>query len=213
MGSNQNPEFQFMGVNHLAPVCRDMQETMDFYHGLLGMPVTMTTEYGPEGEEQQIFFFDIGAGSHLAFMYSAQPIPPAPGVASPEGFLEETMSIDFTKLTPEEIANLPSIATAIGSMNHVALNIPEDKFDEYRDKLIAKGIKVSPVRYQTIDADCRPMSATAPDAPATFMKSLYFHDPNGIQLEFAAWTRAMTPNEASLAPLRAKEGSPSLVEG
>jgi hypothetical protein len=30
------------------------------------------------------------------------------------------------------------------------------------------------------------------------MKSLYFRDPNGIQLEFAAWTRAMTDHEARL---------------
>ena len=58
-------------MNHLAPVCRDMRETVDFYHGLLGMPVTMTTQFGPEGHEQQIFFFDIGGGCHLAFMWAA----------------------------------------------------------------------------------------------------------------------------------------------
>jgi hypothetical protein len=30
---------------------------------------------------------------------------------------------------------------------------------------------------------------------------VYFRDPNGIQLEFAAWTRAMTEHEASLQGL------------
>jgi catechol 2,3-dioxygenase-like lactoylglutathione lyase family enzyme len=38
-----NRKFEFAGVNHLAPVCRDMKETVDFYHGVLGMPLTLTT--------------------------------------------------------------------------------------------------------------------------------------------------------------------------
>ena len=27
------------GINHVALVCRDMKETVDFYTGVLGMPV------------------------------------------------------------------------------------------------------------------------------------------------------------------------------
>ena len=104
--SNVNTKFEFAGVNHLAPVCRDMKETVDFYHGILGMPLTLTTQWGPPDREQQIFFFDIGGGSHLAFMWQREPIPPAPGVASPAAFLEDTMS-DLTKLTKEQIGKLP----------------------------------------------------------------------------------------------------------
>jgi crotonobetainyl-CoA:carnitine CoA-transferase CaiB-like acyl-CoA transferase len=59
--TSTNPKFEIAGVNHLAPVCRDMKETVDFYHGILGMPVTLTTQWGAPGREQQIFFFDIGA--------------------------------------------------------------------------------------------------------------------------------------------------------
>lgn len=197
--SNVNPEFEFAGVNHLAPVCRDMKETVEFYNGILGMPLTLTSEWGPPGREQQIFFFDIGGGSHLAFMWQREPVPPAPGVASPAAFLEDTMSADLTKLSREEIAKLPSIATAVGSINHMALNIPVDKFDEYREKLIAKGIHVSSIKYWTVDKDCQPVFVDDPESsPYVFMKSLYFRDPNGIQLEFAAWTRAMTDHEARL---------------
>ena len=61
--SNVNPKFEFAGVNHLAPVCRDMKETVDFYNGILGMPLTLTTQWGAQDREQQIFFFDIGGGS------------------------------------------------------------------------------------------------------------------------------------------------------
>ena len=207
MGENVNTEFEFVGVNHLAPVCRDMQETVDFYHGLLGMPVTMTTQYGPDGHEQQIFFFDIGGGSHLAFMWAADAVAPAPGVASPAGFLEHSMGRDVSKMTSEEMAALPSTSTAIGSMNHLALNVAPDKIDEYREKLVAKGIDVSEVRYQTMDENCRPVPITDPSSTAIFMKSIYFHDPNGIQLEFACWTRAMSEAEASLPPLGASSRS------
>jgi catechol 2,3-dioxygenase-like lactoylglutathione lyase family enzyme len=207
MGTTTNTEFQFIGVNHLAPVCRDMNETVDFYHGLLGMPVTMTTQFGPEGHEQQIFFFDIGGGCHLAFMWAEDALPPAPGVASPAGFLEDTMGRDLTKLTEAEVASLPSTQTAIGSMNHLALSVSPDKIDEYREKLVGKGIDVSEVKYQTMDENCRPVPITDGSSPTVFMKSIYFHDPNGIQLEFAAWTRVMTDAEASLRPLGASSAA------
>jgi catechol 2,3-dioxygenase-like lactoylglutathione lyase family enzyme len=206
-----NAKFEFGGVNHLAPVCRDMKETVDFYHGVLGMPMTLTTQWGAPGQEQQIFFFDIGGGSHLAFMWQREPIEAAPGVASPAAFLEDTMSGDLTKLTPEQVAKLPSAATAVGSNNHIALNIPVDKFEEYREKLIAEGVHVSEVKYWTVDRQCRPVFVEDPaTSPYVFMKSVYFRDPNGIQLEFAAWTRTMSDHEASLEGLSSTERS--LVE-
>lgn len=207
---SSNREFEFAGVNHLAPVCRDMKETVEFYNGILGMPVTLTTGWGAPGSEQQIFFFDIGGGSNLAFMWQRQPVPPAPGVASPAAFLEDTMSSEVP-LTKEQIAALPSIATAVGSINHLALNIPVDKFDEYREKLIAKGVHVSDIKYWTIDEQCRPVFVRDPESsPYVFMKSLYFRDPNGIQLEFAAWTRSLTARESSLEGLSSSQ--PSLAD-
>jgi catechol 2,3-dioxygenase-like lactoylglutathione lyase family enzyme len=182
-----------------------MKETVDFYNGILGMPLTLTTQWGAGDREQQIFFFDIGGGSHLAFMWQRHPIEPAPGVASPAAFLEDTMS-DLGRLTPEEVAKIPSAATAVGSNNHIALNIPADKFDEYREKLIAEGVHVSEVKYWTVDKQCRPVFVQDPaTSPYVFMKSVYFRDPNGIQLEFAAWTRAMQPHEAALEGLSSNE--------
>ena len=105
--SSVNREFEFAGVNHLAPVCRDMKETVEFYNGILGMPLTLTTQWGPPGREQQIFFFDIGGGSNLAFMWQREPIPPAPGVASPAALPRGHDESDVTKLTKEQIAALP----------------------------------------------------------------------------------------------------------
>ena len=36
---NPNSEFQLGGINHVALVCSDMQKTVDFYSGVLGMPL------------------------------------------------------------------------------------------------------------------------------------------------------------------------------
>ena len=52
--------FELRGVNHLALVCRDMAATVDFYTGVLGMPLVKTIEL-PGGMGQH-FFFDIGGG-------------------------------------------------------------------------------------------------------------------------------------------------------
>ena len=49
---------------------------------------------------------------------------------------------------------------------------------EKRDELVAKGVKVSPV----VDHD--------------WAKSIYFKDPNGIQLEFCTFTRSFNADDA-----------------
>ena len=35
-----NDQFEIRGVNHLALVCKDMRKTVEFYSGILGMPLT-----------------------------------------------------------------------------------------------------------------------------------------------------------------------------
>ena len=39
-----NKEFEFLGVNHLALVCKDMAKTVEFYRDILGMPLTKTID-------------------------------------------------------------------------------------------------------------------------------------------------------------------------
>ena len=50
--------FELRGINHLALVCSDMARTVDFYTGVLGMPLIKTIEL-PAGMGQH-FFFDCG---------------------------------------------------------------------------------------------------------------------------------------------------------
>jgi hypothetical protein len=78
-------------------------------------------------------------------------------------------------------------------MNHVAFNVPPEKIDEYYEKLKSKGIKVTRV----ISHDDSPMGASLDITPTTFVRSIYFFDPDGIGLEFAAWTREL-PREGDV---------------
>ena len=170
MPAPENKIFQIQGINHLALVCKDMARTVEFYTQVLGMPLIKTIDL-PHGMGQH-FFFDIGNGDALAFFWFPNAPEAAPGVAS--------------------AGRLPgegNIVSCHGSMNHVAFNVPAERFDEYCDKLRARGIKLSPV----LNHDDSPAQVSRDVSPDTFIRSVYFFDPDGICLEFAAWTRAMDP--------------------
>jgi catechol 2,3-dioxygenase-like lactoylglutathione lyase family enzyme len=208
VATKTNTEFEFMGINHLAPTCRDMKETVDFYSGVLGMPLICTTAAGPT---DQVFFFDAGNGTTLAFMWSPDYPPAAPGVASPANFLEDGYLARAPGNTATDVAEeQPPVTkgTAVGALNHIALNVAPEKIEEYREKLLAKGIKVSPVvshAQDPSDPTCQYRTPEGLDDPKLFMRSIYFHDPNGIQLEIACWCRAMTDAEAALEPASATD--------
>jgi catechol 2,3-dioxygenase-like lactoylglutathione lyase family enzyme len=179
----ENSEFQISGINHLALVCRDMARTVDFYTNVLGMPLVKTIEL-PGGRGQH-FFFDLGnGGDTLAFFWFPNAPEPALGVSSPEGIPTEG---DFT--------------TAIGSMNHVAFNVPAEKMEEYRAKLVAKGVHCT----QLVNHDNSPRQISAEWTDDVFVRSLYFMDPDGILLEFAAWTKAFTDADVSHKPATAAD--------
>jgi catechol 2,3-dioxygenase-like lactoylglutathione lyase family enzyme len=177
----QNREFDLQGVNHLALVCKDMARTVDFYSNVLGMPLIKTIEL-PNGMGQH-FFFDLGNGDSLAFFWFPNAPDAAPGVAS----------------AAPGVMPGPS---AHGSMNHVAINVPADRIEEYYKKLLAKGIKASRV----INHDDSPMQASLEITPSTFVRSIYFFDPDGIALEFAAWTRPLgAPSDVAVKAAKAED--------
>ena len=168
MAQRKNKEFELRGVNHLALVCKDMARTVDFYTNTLGMPMTKTIEL-PNGMGQH-FFFDIGNRDGLAFFWFPNAPEAAPGIAS-----------------PAKNVGQGSIVTAHGSMNHIAFDIPHERIEEYRDKLRAKGVEVTEV----INHDDTPQQVNRTINDGTFVRSIYFFDPDGILLEFAGWTREL----------------------
>ncbi len=80
---NPNSEFELGGINHVALVCSDMQRTVDFYSGVLGMPLIKSLDL-PGGMGQH-FFFDAGNGDCVAFFWFADAPDGVPGVSAPDG--------------------------------------------------------------------------------------------------------------------------------
>lgn len=161
-------QFQIEGINHIALVCKDMARTVDFYTNTLGLKLIKTIAL-PDGGQH--FFFDIGNGDALAFFWFPQAPAAAPGIAS---------------VSPEALQT-GNISTAHGSLNHLAFKVPLEKVAEYREKLISKGIQVTPILHH---ADVPSGYVAEPDE-TTFISSFYFFDPDGILLEFAANTREL----------------------
>ena len=166
------------GINHLALVCRDMAETVRFYTEALGMPLVKTVAL-PDGGQH--FFFDCGGGSLLAFFWWPDAPAAAPGIASVKSFPTEPKS-------------------AVGSMNHVAFHLDEDELEPSITRLQAAGVKVSvPV---VVSHDDSPSGVAREPHDGVWVRSVYFRDPNGIMLEFAAILRAFRPDDIAHAPVR-----------
>ena len=164
-----------IGINHLALVCRDMAETVRFYRDILGMPLIKTVAL-PDGGQH--FFFDCGGGASLAFFWWPDVTEGAPGVASVRRFPHDAK-------------------TAVGSMNHVAFSVPDDQLDAHLAALQAAGVPVFPM---VLNHDDSALGVAAERHAGVFVRSVYFTDPNGIMLEFAAFTRAFTAEDVRHQP-------------
>jgi catechol 2,3-dioxygenase-like lactoylglutathione lyase family enzyme len=177
---SKNEKFEIRGINHLALVCRDMEKTVEFYSEILGMPLIKTIEL-PNNMGQH-FFFDIGKGDSLAFFWFPDAPKSQPGVSH-----------------PTSIVGRGSITSAHASMNHVAFDIPAEKIEEYQKKLEEAGVDVTAV----VNHDDSERGASPTMTESTFVRSLYFTDPDGIMLEFAAWTRDFDESDIRHEPARA----------
>ena len=176
-----NEKFEIRGVNHVALVCADMARTVRFYRDVLGMPLVKTLEL-PGGLGQH-FFFDIGNDDCLAFFWFPETADAQPGVSNASGLPDRS-----------------DIRSAHASMNHLAFDVPLERFEEYRQRLIDDGVEVSMI----LDHDDSEYQVAAAFHPGVFVRSFYFRDPDGILLEFASWTRPMgRPDDIAIAPVDA----------
>ena len=179
--ANRNEQFEIRGLNHLALVCKDMARTVKFYRDVLGMPLIKTIDL--PGDMGQHFFFDMGGGNSLAFFWfkgapEAQPGHSSAGALPTQG----------------------SIVSAHGSMNHLAFDVPAEKFEEYVQRLKDKGVAVSPI----LNHDNSPIGASAEVTDDVWVRSVYFFDPDGICLEFACWVgKPFDANDVAHAPMTA----------
>ena len=176
--SNQTTgPFGVRGINHLALVCSDMAATVAFYEGLLGMPLVKTVELG--GGLGQHFFFDAGGNNQLAFFWFPHGPGGAPGIAM-----------------PADRPDRGGIHSAHGSMNHLAFNVDCETIDSLVPRLRDAGIDCSEV----VNHDESEWGVSPDLHEGVFVRSIYFQDPDGIILEFAAWTRHLGPEDVAHEP-------------
>ena len=180
-----NREFELGGINHVALVCADMARTVDFYSGVLGMPLIKSLDL-PGGMGQH-FFFDAGNGDCVAFFWFTD---------APDGGQGD--------IVPAALPGVGDIVTAVGSMNHLAFHVPAEKFDEYRQRLIDKGIEVGPV----LNHDDSPHQVAQKLYPGVYVRSFYFTDPDGILLEFSCWTKQFTDADNAAVPRTSADRRP-----
>lgn len=149
------------GIHHLALACKDMQRTVDFYTGVLGMTLSAALDL-PNGWTH--FFFDIGGGNQLAFFYFPGEREGHRGEQHPE--------------SPWK--TLPS-----GAMHHVAFTVESvADLERAREDLLARGVDVTEVWDHG------------------FCKSIYFKDPDGLQLELSVWMRAFNESDIDRSLVR-----------
>jgi glyoxylase I family protein len=133
------------GVHHVALICSDVEQTIDFYQGLLGFPVVELFE-NRDYPGSTHFFFDIGNLNMLAFF-------------------------DFPGL------GLEPVPEGLGGIQHLAISVTPETFEELKGRLEQAGIPY-----------------LGPDMGVH--ESVYFKDPDNIQVELIRQPLFETPESA-----------------
>ncbi len=128
------------------------------------------------------------------------------GPDAPKGTPGDSIHPTFDDQMPV-VGNGGGGITAIGTMNHLAFDVPAEKIDEYLDKLRGKGVAVTEITNHSISLNG---GHKAHYDPATnngdvFVRSRYFRDPNGTLLEFACWTTTFDEADVVHAPATAAD--------
>ncbi|HUZ35501.1 MAG TPA: VOC family protein [Streptosporangiaceae bacterium] len=128
----ERPRTTVQGVHHAAFICRDVEETIQFYQEFLGFPLVELVENRDYAGSSH-FFFDIGNRNLLGFF-------------------------DFPG------HEHPAFTETIGGLQHMAISITPEQYDAARKRFDDAGF-----------------SYLGPDRGVE--ESMYFRDPNGLQLE------------------------------
>ncbi len=202
MSASKSTKFEVRGINHMALVCSDLQETIDYYSGILGLPLVRRVEL-PDGGCQ--VFFQISDHSGISFYHFPDAPSAEPGIANSGWGGVDPKTGQQNRNTGR------SGKSAHGSMHHVAFDIPLAEQEKYKERLRAAGIPCTEVNHHILygsDGKQASHPSQIPDDAESideFVNSIYFPGPDGITLEFAGWTRPMVPDDVKHVPARAAE--------
>lgn len=200
MGTAATRTFEVKGINHLALVCSDKERTTAFYTEVLGLPLTRVLDL-PDGGQQ--LFFEVSQSSGISFIWRPESTAPPPGLTT-----ALWQGLDPATGQQQRAAGRTG-TSAIGSMHHLAFDIPLEQQEAYKERLRAAGVPVTEVNHHILyGKDGKQAShpreiPTDAEAIDEFVNSIYFPDPDGILLEFAAWTRPLVPDDVTHVPARA----------
>jgi catechol 2,3-dioxygenase-like lactoylglutathione lyase family enzyme len=188
------------GVSHLALNSSDMARTVEFFERL-GIPLVKTMQMRNGGQH---FFFDVGNNDCLAYFFFPDD------VARPATEGQEMQD---------------------GAMNHVALDCAPEDIPLWWDRLVAAGIPFNFVTHGGRGWAGSPGSPPGDPDPNvwndltaldddTVLRSFYFADPDGAQLEISAWYPAWDAyfdvdheGMSSSNPQRQVDRTPQLLRG
>ena len=111
---------RWRGINHLALVTPDMDATVRFYHGVLGMRVVASLSAGP----MRHYFFEIGNQNTVAFFEWDGADVDTESVVKPAGIP-------------------PSFPT---QFDHISFNLPDEQaLIDLQDRLATYAVEVTPI--------------------------------------------------------------------
>ena len=111
---------RWQGINHLALVTPDMDATVRFYVGVLGMRLAATTMAGP----MRHYFFEIGAQNTVAFF-----------------------EWDGTDVDTESVVKPAGIPPTFPTQfDHISFNLPDEQaLIDLQDRLATYAVEVTPI--------------------------------------------------------------------
>jgi len=112
--------------------------------------------------------------------------------------LGSTVAPSFDVVAPNAPDSSGKPQTAHASMNHLAISVPLDKFDEYAERLRARGVSLRVINHEDSEQHSSPVVTDK-----TWIRSMYFTDPNGIHMELSALTRPYDGRDVSHDPVNA----------
>ena len=81
-------------------------------------------------------------------------------------------------------------------MNHIAFDIPADVSTKRSTSCTRRASR----HRRVLNHDDSPTQVAREMHPGVFVRSIYFQDPDGILLEFAAWTKVFTEADVTSRP-------------